>query len=976
MRYRLVISLPLALFFTLGCVTDAFAERFHLSRSGFITDFLILGPLQDDDADDRGWQETLDLAHLDRDGFWAATSASAEATDHHPVVLHQSVRLDRRRWNDRISERARSRFVESRWEHIGGSGPEIDLEFEDTRRAIAFLYAELEVTAPVDGWLLLGCDDDLAVWLDGERLAVPPFPGWMTRDQHWVPISLPPGRHFLLFKTYNTRGRWAVAVRLLDSSLTPPTSVRVVLPGLDVSAADLLERVVADLTPAVDDSSLVFEFEIDLPISRPETAGTVCLSSSGEERRRCLPVEGVMAAPRRFRVEAPVQGLFERTELALSYYSAGATAERVIPFEVLPHTEAVAAVLRGRDTLALIRSGQLSADLALGSEESFAYEIERLEELIARRDGDLRYLGRMADTVLGLASQFRDGNDPYRNRRGHHYRAYRGAIDGRLQPYAVYVPEGFTPDGSYPLVVSLHGLRSPIMMNLRQVLGYDREEDEAVEHAIRNFPDDIDVGRAVFVSPYGYGDTLFRFMGELDVLSTLEEARSVFHTDPRRTYLTGLSMGGNGSFDFSVHFPDQFAAVLSLAGSADMRRYTEFRRHPSYSWELALADEYGAMAYAVNAGNLPVFAVHGREDGTHYSHSSLFIERLAELGYTTDLETPDLEHNVWRTTYAEDGLLQRLSEFRRATFPSEVHLATPSYRYASSHWARIDGLTRVHQFGSVDAQFRRLRGGRLLEVSTSQINGLTLLLDTAPSRWREEPLTVVIDDAQVCLDDCWRVIHLRSSSQGDEWFETADFGEALGGKRLGLAGPIRDAWYGPMVLVYGTLDPTLAPFLRRLAFLERGLNRRTDVELPVVADVDVTPSLIATHHLVLYGTSSSNSVLADLRDQLPIDTRGDSVVLGDQIVRGDNLTAIFVYPNPLNPDRYVVVMSGTSPQALDALRWAPRFLPDFIVYGGEIRANMLDQRTFRGQPVTAGGFFDDSWGLLEPSEWLHPTPAD
>ena len=972
---RHVVSVVLLTLVLLGQAPDASAEHFHLSRSGFITDFLILGPIQDDDADDRGWRETLALEHLDRAAFWFIDPAINAPIAGHFAALDESVRIDRRRWNDRVRERARDRFVELRWEHLRGSGPEVDLDFNDKRRALAFLFTELEVAEPFNGWLLLGCDDDLAVWIDGVLLPVPPFPGWMTRDQHWLPLSLPPGRHSLLIKSYNSRGRWAVAARLLDHNLGPPDSVSIVLPGVDVSPADLLERVSVDVTPVVADTGLVFEFQADLPTSRPAVGGVLCMSSGGPTRQRCLPIEAFAAAPRQLRVAAPTDE-FTRAGLTLTLATAGARPERVVELDVLPHEGSVHAIGQARKTLERLEGGELDVELQRGSAESFAYEIQLLEMLVAERDQDDRYLRQLATVLDRLSSRFQMGEDPYLNRTGHYIRAYGGQIDGRPQPYAVYVPDSYVPDGSFPLVVSLHGLRSPIMMNLRQVLGFDRDEEEPVEHAVRHFPTSIDENSAVFVCPYGYGDTLFRFMGEVDVLTVIDEATSVFRTDPRRTYLTGLSMGGNGSFDLSVHFSDRFAAVLSLAGSADMRRYTEFRRHPSYQWELTLADEYGAMAYAVNAANLPVFAVHGLQDRTHYSHSRLFIERLVELGYMAELETPDLEHNVWRTTYADNGVLERLGSYQRPDFPGEVRLTTPSYRYASSFWVQIDELEQVHTFGTVDTEIRRHRGGRLVAVETSRVIGLSLSLGDAPTRWREDPVTVEVDGVPVCTEGCWRTLHLRLDPTTGTWIESQRPTLDAASKHRGLSGPIRDVWYGPMALIYGTRDPSQATFLRHLAHRERGLNRRSDVQLPVLADTDVTADLVASHHLILYGTSTSNQILADIEADLPIRVQENDVVIGDRLVEGEDLTAIFIHPNPLNPSRYVVVASGTSPPALDAVRWAPRYLPDFVVYDGSLRVNMPDQRTFRGQPIVAGGFLGSDWSLPEASEWLRPAPVD
>ncbi len=924
------------------------AQDFHLSRDGFITEFLLLDPVSDSGADDRDWQETLAVDHL--------IPGDLEPGPH----LGSEQLIDRRRW-ERVRER--SRFLTRTWRHLRSTSPEVDIEPE--RRSVAFLFAGLDLTEAFDGWILLGCDDELAVWIDGVRLDVPTFPGWMTRDQHWVPLRLAPGRHELFLKTYNERGRWAVSTRFLSRDLRTPQGFRLVIPGLEEEVeAALLEQVEVDLTPVVTEAGLSFRFSLDLAASRPIRGAVICARALGSQR--CIPSEALAGAPRSFEVLAP-ESDFESVELNLAAGLGADEVTRTVTWDVIPHREAVSAI-RGAESLIDIWAADGVAAPA-GSVASFEYETQRLEDLLAHRDLDRGYLRELAAELARLTAAFQNGTDPYLNRTGHYLRAYRGTIDGRLQPYAVYVPDDYRPSERLPLVVSLRGLGSPIEMNLRQVLGFDRDEEERVDHAIRNYPR-IEDRSAIFMSPYGYGDTLFRFMGEVDVLAAMEEAQTAFGTDADRVYLTGLSMGGIGSFDFAVHYSDRFAAVLALAGTADLRRYTELRRHPSYAWELALADEYSATRYARNAVNLPILAVHGTEDGTHYSHSEDFIDELLGLGYEASLELPNLRHNVWRTTYADNGLLNRLGSYRRTDFPASVRLTTPSYRYAQQHWLRITHMERVHEYSSVAADFSRRRGSRRLNVESEGVFGISLALQAAPQRWREDDLEIQIDGQVVCETDCWQDLEFWRSSASN-WSRGASPTEPAR-----LTGPLQDMWYGPMIVVYGTQQASWTPFLRTVAHRLAEMGRRVDIRLPVVADDELTPEQARSSSLILVGDRTNHSVIARYASELPIDVTAGRVRIGSTVIEDENLTVQFVYPNPEFTSNYMAIYTGTGAPGYDALRFSPRFLPDFVVYGPEIRRNMPDRRTFMGAPVRAGGFFLTDWSLPPPQEWLDPATVD
>jgi hypothetical protein len=312
--------------------------------------------------------------------------------------------------------------------------------------------------------------------------------------------------------------------------------------------------------------------------------------------------------------------------------------------------------------------------------------------------------------------------------------------------------------------------------------------------------------------------------------------------------------------------------------------------------------------------------------------------------------------------------LTRLSGYSRPGFPTSVHLRTAAYRYRRQHWVEIDGLREVHLFAEVSAVIRRSRGGRALTVTTDGVTALSLHLEEAPERWQDGDLTVEIDGATVCAEGCWGGLHFALSSSGS-WTAVDHPPDRAGLKRPGLEGPAQDALYEGVTLVYGTQDPELEPFLRHLAYSEQGFRDRADVEFPVMADVEVTADLMERRHLVLYGTPDSNAVLGEMRGLLPIEVRGGSMTVGSEPMRGDDLSAVFIFPNPLAPDRYVIVKTGTSMLGLDGVRFAPRYLPDFAVFGPQMRT-ALDWRTFRDRPVLAGGFFEDDWSLPADRAWL------
>ena len=75
---------------------------------------------------------------------------------------------------------------------------------------------------------------------------------------------------------------------------------------------------------------------------------------------------------------------------------------------------------------------------------------------------------------------------------------------------------------------------------------------------------------------------------------------------------------------------------------------------------------------------------------------------------------------------------------------------------------------------------------------------------------------------------------------------------------------------------------------------------------------------------------------------------------------GDAVAASFIYPNPLNTDRYVVVHTGVTPGAVFYAANLPELLPDYLVYDGTDWAH-TGGLVLADRKVLAGGFFDRNW---------------
>ena len=104
-------------------------------------------------------------------------------------------------------------------------------------------------------------------------------------------------------------------------------------------------------------------------------------------------------------------------------------------------------------------------------------------------------------------------------------------------------------------------------------------------------------------------------------------------------------------------------------------------------------------------------------------------------------------------------------------------------------------------------------------------------------------------------------------------------------------------------------------------------------EARVKDDVAVEDSDIAAHNLILWGDPSSNQLLGRIAGKLPLIWDESSVKLGKKTFAGDHHVPVLIYPNPLNPKKYIVLNSGFTFREYDYLNNARQVakLPDFAI---------------------------------------------
>ena len=556
---------------------------------------------------------------------------------------------------------------------------------------------------------------------------------------------------------------------------------------------------------------------------------------------------------------------------------------------------------------------------------------------------------------LERARQLAAGQAPWTEQRGLIVRGYVSKIDGSVQPYGLIVPESYQPQGSHRHRLDLwfHG-RGETLSEVNFLVS--RQKDRGV----------FAPADAFVLHPYGRYCNAFKFAGEIDVLEALAHVEQHYRIDADRIASRGFSMGGAACWQFAVHYPDRFVGATPGAGFSETPEFLRVFQKETLDpkpWEKTLWHWYDCNDWAVNLWHCPTIAYSGENDSQKQA-ADIMEKALADLGIElVHIIGPQTGHSYHPV--ARDEIERRFNSIvarGRDRNPSAIHFTTYTLRYNRMHWVTVEGLDQHWAKAHVDAQWQ---ANNSVDLQTSNINALSLSFAPGECPFDiSQPVSIQIDGKDVkaprpLSDRSWTCRLVREAGI----WKIGAVPNCLR-KKPGLQGPIDDAFMDAFVFVTPTGTPLSAEVDRwARGELDRAVEhwrRQFRGRARLVKDTELSAEDIATKNLVLWGDPGSNQVLARIADQLPIRWSSTGIAAGERQFAGANHGLILCAPNPLNPERYVVLNSSFTYRDYDYLnnaRQVPR-LPDWAV----IDITTPPGSQYPGK-VSAADFFNERWQL-------------
>lgn len=225
-------------------------------------------------------------------------------------------------------------------------------------------------------------------------------------------------------------------------------------------------------------------------------------------------------------------------------------------------------------------------------------------------------------------------------------------VDGGTYRYEVYVPRDYAPTTRWPVILFLHGAGERGDDGLLQTavgLG------AAIRQSPSRFP-------AIVVMPQSPADSTWTGAPARAAMAALDATLAAYATDPDRVYLTGLSMGGNGTWYLAYRHADRFAAFAPVCGWIGDRP-----RASNYAPVVPAADGDPYTAVASKLRGKPVWIFHGEIDAVvpveDSRRAAAALEAAGSAVRFTEL--PGTNHNSWDAAYASPAFTDWLFAQRR-----------------------------------------------------------------------------------------------------------------------------------------------------------------------------------------------------------------------------------------------------------------------------------------------------------------------
>lgn len=462
--------------------------------------------------------------------------------------------------------------------------------------------------------------------------------------------------------------------------------------------------------------------------------------------------------------------------------------------------------------------------------------------------------------------------------------------------------------------------------------------------------------------PYGFD---WEDWGRLDAMEVLDMARLRFGTDEKRTYLTGHSMGGHGTWYLGAVYPDRFGAIAPSAGWYSFWSYggkdRDAEGSPLQELFARASNPSDTIALSRNFMQHGVYILHGdKDDNVPVEQARFMLDHLSKFHRDfAYYERPGAGHWWGGQCCDWPGLFDFLKNHaipeNRAVATVEFHTANPGIS-SRSRWVEIFQQIHPLKFSSVqitqDVKKRTFTGKTknvaMLAIELGQLeegDEVTIELDGRKRRY----------ETGKEMDRFWLAI------EDGKWVKAVKPApEAKGPHRYGT---FKDAFRHRVLFLFGTQgsEEENKWAFDRARFDAETFWYRGNASVDVLPDTAYDPELHRGRNVILYGNADTHGAWETLVGDSPVKVAKGKMVVGGREMEGDDLGCYFIWPKKGSSSNSVGVVAGTGLVGMKAANMNLYFIagsgfPDLLVFGADMLESYFDG-------VRCVGYFGNDWSV-------------
>ena len=496
---------------------------------------------------------------------------------------------------------------------------------------------------------------------------------------------------------------------------------------------------------------------------------------------------------------------------------------------------------------------------------------------------------------------------------------YHSKFEDGVRRYLAYLPTKFDARQKYPLYIFLH------------------DNNEHAEASARKIAEsfsrwDLDI---IGIFPVVYPDLEMTHLSLSEIMSCIDDISQKYAIVEQQVYLAGQGSGSIEALILAQHYPDRFAAITSIFGSTCSKlNLINLKEIPIWIMGNELQNEQN---------NQVVYKF--KEIGGKL-HLSNFSEE--ELGDPWTIFTPE---------YFQWLLIQKNN-----LTPLKISFQTERLQPSRYYWFEASALSDYFYPGRVEA----VADSNKLFISTENMYSFSIWTEKLPNSVRF-PLAITID-----LHSTHTIYEKQTKISFDKinnrWKIKNDAELELK-KTSSNTGPLAAIFNRPLKFVYSTRhnDPEFNKISYDLArrASQRGLSFYLDHFL--IADTVMVKSDLNSN-IIIFGNEYANAYLKKLSSKLPVHVYENGLKLGNSICTAEGVAALYIYPNPQNPNYLILV--GIAPD-MDGMRnisntWDMDYFNTIFLFDYLFIENGVVKNKYRHW--IDFGYFDKNWQL----PWFQP----